>query len=417
MEDFQSHRIHLGAFFSRSSGGAWDGEKRIIEITMRPWAWPPKKPKEFMEILFVLDSMKLGGAQTYVITLMRQLEEAHYDVAIATDNGELLERIASTVAIHLLPLDGKNIFKIIRSIINLSHLLKAREVKIVHSNALIPVFICKIAILISRRRIKHVFTVHKIWERDISVFGKILLPLFYPLIDFSVDQVIVINLFSNNIFSKKIRADKINLIYNGIELGYAREQMVSHQANSTRRNLIFVGRLAPQKRVDLLLKALSHIGKIDNIKCRIIGDGSLRSSLLKLSAQLKITDIVEFLGYRSDVQRYLNDADIFLVTSEWEGISYSMLEALNTQIPFVGFDVPGVNEMVENNRNGLLVLFGDSEGLAQAVKRLIDDRELYERLRRGCREILEEKFEIHTMFKKTVDVYNKMIREDHGRRA
>ncbi|MHB8436362.1 MAG: glycosyltransferase family 4 protein [Acidimicrobiales bacterium] len=132
--------------------------------------------------------------------------------------------------------------------------------------------------------------------------------------------------------------------------------------------LLSVSRLAPQKRLDVLLRAMPRALDLSGLDIRLLiaGDGELASELEALTTQLGIGSRVQFLGWRSDVARLLAAADLFVLTSDYEGLPYALLEAMRAGTPVVCTAVDGVKDVVTPGL-GWLVPAGDPELFAEAI--------------------------------------------------
>ena len=121
-------------------------------------------------------------------------------------------------------------------------------------------------------------------------------------------------------------------------------------------DLILTGRLVEIKRIDVFLKAVKHaVNKIPNIKVAIVGSGELRDELQKLSMNLGIENNVDFVGYQDDIESWLQKSRIFVLTSDSEGLSLSMMEAMMCGLPAIVSDVGDLGNLVEDGINGFLV--------------------------------------------------------------
>lgn len=155
-------------------------------------------------------------------------------------------------------------------------------------------------------------------------------------------------------------------------------------------DVIFVGRLAPIKRVDLLLRALEILkGKIPGLKAVVVGDGPLRDELEGLTAALCLNDTVQFTGVQPDVAAILRDARVFVLTSKTEGLSLALMEAMMVGLPAVVSDVGDLGELVQHGVNGFLVADQTPEGFAAPIALLLGDGALRDRLGRNARAAME----------------------------
>lgn len=147
--------------------------------------------------------------------------------------------------------------------------------------------------------------------------------------------------------------------------------------------IVAAGRLEEQKNFPMLIQAFARLSqeKPDYI-LKIFGQGPLKDELKELAASLGVGERVTFPGYVRDVDEQMRDAALYVSSSDFEGISNSMLEALAMGIPTICTDCPagGAREMIEDGVNGLLVSVGDVEGLHQAMTRVLDNPDLAGRL-------------------------------------
>ncbi|MFN2121626.1 MAG: glycosyltransferase, partial [Anaerolineales bacterium] len=120
--------------------------------------------------------------------------------------------------------------------------------------------------------------------------------------------------------------------------------------------LLSVGRLVYQKGHEFLVRAMPGIlGRHPRVKAVICGEGTLRGALQAQIAELRLEDSVLLTGNRPDIGRFLNTADIFVLPSRWEGLPVALLEAMAVGLPVVATHVEGVEEVVQNGTQGLLV--------------------------------------------------------------
>lgn len=179
-------------------------------------------------------------------------------------------------------------------------------------------------------------------------------------------------------------------VRNGIDLGY----FIDAQREASRvggrageegqqpLTIVCAARLSFVKRLDLLLDALHLLGQSHtNWRCLILGTGPLRDELIAQARHLSLLDRVSFVGQVPDVKPYLTQADLFVLSSEKEGLPLALLEAMAAGVPAVVTDVGGTGEVVVHGKNGLLVKSGSVEELERAMAYLLVHHE--ERCRMG----------------------------------
>jgi 1,2-diacylglycerol 3-alpha-glucosyltransferase len=148
------------------------------------------------------------------------------------------------------------------------------------------------------------------------------------------------------------------------------------------KRIVTVGRLNPQKNHRLLLTAFAAFAKEhDDYVLEIYGKGELEGELKAYAKELKIDDRVVFKGFSNHVKEEINRAAMFVLSSDYEGISNSMTEAMALGVPTISTDCPigGSKMFIRDHQNGLLTPVGDADALVTAMSEIADDPEL------GCR--------------------------------
>lgn len=185
---------------------------------------------------------------------------------------------------------------------------------------------------------------------------------------------------AQNYFSKRI-SEKSCIIPNPL----MNSQIPILNFEEDRRNvIIMVCRVKPQKNVKMMVDAINLIKEeLGDYTVEIYGDGNLyRDNLIKRTKELGIDNIVKFMGSSNNIYDIMKKSKIYVSTSDYEGISNTMLEALAIGLPSIVTDCPigGAKMFINNNENGILIPVGDSKRLADELIRLIKDEELQRRL-------------------------------------
>ncbi len=178
-------------------------------------------------------------------------------------------------------------------------------------------------------------------------------------------------------------------------------------SSSSPVELITVTRFAKQKNVKCMVKALSLLN--GDVSMRILGYGPLEKDIKKEVSRLNLENVVTFRGEITDVTKDLNDSDVFVLSSDWEGLPIALIEAARAGLPMVATRVGGVPEIVSHDENGLLVERGDYQGLANAIQKLIDNPVIRKKQSLASRGAFEKKFNAEVMSSKTMNVYKKTL--------
>ncbi|RCJ24477.1 group 1 glycosyl transferase [Nostoc sp. ATCC 43529] len=182
---------------------------------------------------------------------------------------------------------------------------------------------------------------------------------------------------------------------------------------STKRSLIAMGRFVPEKGFDLLLQAFAKLK--DNYPewtLTILGDGKLRPELESLRNELGLSDRVYFPGMVNDTYTFLQQADIFIMSSRFEGFPNAICEAMACGLPVISTDCPsGPREIIRDGIDGILVPNEDVSALAAAIERLISNEQERNSLAAHAPEITE-RFSVKKIMEMWEDVLVQVIEKE-----
>ncbi len=166
------------------------------------------------------------------------------------------------------------------------------------------------------------------------------------------------------------------------------------------------GRLSREKNQQMLIQASEILlANNNNIKILIAGTGEQRGKLQHMIGKRGLSQNVIFTGFIQDMREFYSGIDIFVLSSNTEGIPMVILEAMASGVVVVATKVGGVPEIVIDNETGLLVEAGDVVGLADVIKKLIDNRNLWHRLTINALEFIKEHFSIEEMMQHYYNLY------------
>jgi len=171
-----------------------------------------------------------------------------------------------------------------------------------------------------------------------------------------------------------------------------------------------VAAMADHKGQRYLLEAVPRVLEAEpDVRFFIVGDGELRGQLEAQVRDLGIGDAVTFTGFRNDVPQWLDLFDVFVMSSHLEGLCTSALDALAMRKPTVACAAGGLPEIIRHEETGLLVPVKQPGPLADAIVRLIRDKELGARLAARGRERVEQEFSADCMVEGTLRVYREVM--------
>ena len=183
-------------------------------------------------------------------------------------------------------------------------------------------------------------------------------------------------------------AKRVRTIYNGVDLARVRARaaqgLPSTAPAKLRPWIVTAGRLSPEKGFDVLLQAFAHVRRTRDVDLVIVGEGPERERLERLAMELGVAGNVILAGFAQNPFPWLVQADVFAMTSRLEGFGNSLVEAMALGVPVVSTACPwGPREILAADNSGILVQVDDHIGLADALTRVLTNRELSAQLSRG----------------------------------
>jgi glycosyltransferase involved in cell wall biosynthesis len=217
--------------------------------------------------------------------------------------------------------------------------------------------------------------------------------------------------------------ERVVRINNGVHLGEFRDPAVRRAARIMLTDLnwelntsegtpvaVFVGRLHMGKGLEFLVRAWRIVvRRWRHARLWLVGAGPDRGRLVDLVHDLELRGKVILPGPFSDAQSTLLAADVFVLPSQEEGMSISLLEAMAARLPVVASDIPGNRPLVEHEKHGLLVPYGDPEALAGAISRLFENRRWAYRLAAAARQQVEQEFSIGRVAEEHLELFSRLI--------
>jgi glycosyltransferase involved in cell wall biosynthesis len=168
------------------------------------------------------------------------------------------------------------------------------------------------------------------------------------------------------------------------------------------------GRLETVKDYPTLLHAFARVP--EPARLLIAGEGSLRNELCQLSARLGLKRRVRFLGFQPDVKQWMQAADGFVLTSQWEGLPVGLLEAGACALPSIATDVPGSREVIVRGRTGRLTAAGEPNALAREMTAMAASSPKQRRTMGNLARLhITERFSLEAMLDRWENLYRKLL--------
>lgn len=356
---------------------------------------------EEQNILFISRSTSHGGTENVILQLCEVLKPHTNKVIVCTANG-INSKILSDMGIkfYSIPdIEKKDLGTINKVISTIKRIIKRENITVIHIHHRMAAFY--VSLLGLYKKCTFIATGHN------TFYDK------KALTRFSYKHCNVIacgDMVKRNLTDYyKLPESQVTVIHNAIKPFDG--QLVSIKEIQDARNEGYtvignIGRFSEQKGMKYYIRAARKVVNKNKKVCFfIIGDGEERKKIESMVNQYFPNGEMKMLGYRTDIQNVMSQLDFIVLSSLWEGLPLTPIEAFSVGKTVVATAVDGTLEIVRNNQNGLLVQSKNVEELAEAILQLVDHPELVCKLEKKAYETYKNEFSFQTLSNQYINYY------------
>ena len=358
-----------------------------------------------MRILQILPELNVGGVETGTVDFAKYLLQNGHHPVVVSNGGPLARELEMAGVTHYdLPVHKKNLWTMLHCVKSLRDIILTENIEIVHARSRVPAWIAFWAC--RRTPAEFITTCHGHYSRHL--FSRVMGWGKLVIVPSAVIGRHMVDAF-------KVPPENIRCIPRSVD---AQRFQVSREETTGKSQgvIAIIGRITPLKGHAYFLKAMAKVVRSRPfVKIWIIGDvppkkETYKEELQLLTRRLGLGDHVEFLGTRQDVPQLLAKTDVLVMSSiEPEAFGRVILEAQAAGVPVVATSVGGVVEIIDDGKTGLLVLPKDTDAMAQAVLRVLEDKKISRQLVTSALKKIEAQFTLTHMAEKTIKVYQELL--------
>lgn len=355
-----------------------------------------------MRVLHLLPNAGEGGTQRLAAELVIAHREAGHEVAVATADGPLRETFGEPV--FDLPVLHRSPRGIVKPVVALSRVTERWQPDVVHAHTVRAAPVVSLATL-RGHRVSGIVTAHGMPEAAVAAGARVLRLSGLPVVSVGPGLATA---FAHHGLSCSVIPNGVSPAPPPADAAALRQEWAiptsSHVA-------VAVGRLVDQKNHLVAVRALAHLPDVTLV---ILGEGPLRGALEAEANRLGIADRLRLPGFRSDARAVMGAAEVMVMPSVWEGFGTAALEALAAATPLVAARGFGFSEWLSDGVDSLVVPVGDVSAVAQAIRRLLDDRRFSERIAEGAKQTAS-RYTVAATSKRYLDTYEELIATERAR--
>ena len=365
-----------------------------------------------MKILFLINGLGVGGAETQVLALAPQLIRRGHDVILISmiPDLRLLDRLAQNVT-HV-NLNISSWRQLIKGTRQLFAIIKDFKPDIIHANLFQANLLSRV-IKIRFPRLKIINTSHcnygQLGAKRYDYYRIYQLTKHWVDFHSAVSQQALNELIERKCISSK----KANVIYNGLD---SHKYLVERKALTKGQTFkwIAIGRIIPLKNYSLLIKVAKRLKREEYDFCiDIAGEGPERSNLEQMIVSKNLTQNIRFLGYQSEIPKLLAEYNGYVICSNTEGLPMALLEAMASNLVIVASKVGEIPVIFQKLDSASLFTAGDEEGLYLSIKKAMEltEKEREEQTQQN-QKFINNTFHIIEITKKWEAVYGQILNKN-----
>lgn len=324
-----------------------------------------------IKVLFLSPSMRSGGAERVISNIVKYIDKERFFpvLGLLTKEGPILRELPDSV--EIVELGAGRVRYALRKLVTLAHEIRPDIIFSILGQLNLTTML--IRPLISKR-IKFIARETNIPSKNIRQSNfPALFPILYRILYPKFDRVICqsSDMMYDLAVNFGVPLKKAVVINNPVDMSE-----INRKANDNsvllpqgRFNILAAGKFKYQKGFDLLLRSMCYL-KNDGSHLTILGQGPEKRNLIRFAQHLDIEKQVTFVGSVENPYPYMKQADVFALSSRFEGFPNVALEAMSLGKPLVAFQCPGgINEIIKDGINGWKIDVGDTEAFAKTLQK------------------------------------------------
>lgn len=372
-----------------------------------------------VKVLHLIKSLGRGGAEKLIPETVKFFDQDKFEfycIYFYHKENNIIDELES-VGINILLIPSSNL-RVFNQVGKVSDFVHEVGIDIIHAHLPWGGILAR---LVSRKtKIPLVYTEHNTWDRYNRIsYWLNRLTFTYQDVAIAVSREVELSINVHSCLTTFLQKKRLKTIHihNGIDTGVFKKDNIARAHIRADLDIptdaFVIGKIAVfriQKRLHIWIEqAVEIIKSGKNVHFILVGDGGLRDQILLLISNSGYESKFHLVGLQKQVVPYLSAMDLYLSSSEFEGLPVAMLEAMSCSLPVVATRVGGIGEVVQHGYEGLLCEVTDYHQLAYLCIEIIDNPSLLDKISKNSRYRVENYFSIQKMVSQIEEVYRGLI--------
>ncbi len=354
-------------------------------------------------ILFIVRTMGLGGTENVVLQLCEILSKKVNKIVVCSSGGVHEGKLKKMGIKHYTIPDiaSKNPVDMARCYIKIKFIIKKEQITVAHSHHRMAAFYAELTV---PRNVIKIANAHNTFhdKKKLTHFA------YHNTTLIAVGEMVKKNLTDYFVMPE----NQVKVIHNAVKTFDEKIDPIEELQFEHAKGKILIGnigRLSEQKGMEYFLEAAVITARTHpEAYFVIVGDGELREKLKEKVKILDIQDKVLFLGYRGDIQNVMSQLDFVVLSSLWEGLPLTPIEAFSVGKTVIGTDVDGTPEIIRNNVDGYLIKPKNPKQLAEKMNVLIEHPEIKNLMENQAKKRYNDEFSFDKLKQRYLDFYEEL---------
>lgn len=354
-----------------------------------------------LNILYFARTMKLGGTENVILQLCEIMRGEANKIIVCSCGGVNVKKLnAMGIKHYEIPdIEEKNMSTIVEVLRSVSGIIRKENITVMHTHHRMAAFYTRLLSL--KHKFVFINTAHNTFNDK-----KSLTRFSYR----KANLIAVGNKVKENLYEfYGLPNEQITVIHNSIIPFDGKIKPIEIIAEYRKEGYFLVGnigRISKQKGMEYFVKAMPKVLKeYPKVKFFIVGEGEERDKIEKLINEMQLSENIILLGYREDIQNVMSQFDLIVLSSLWEGLPLTPIEAFCVGKTIIATSVDGTVEIVEDGYNGMLVEPYNSDMISDKILTLIKDKDKRNELEKNALITYRHRFDFEILKKEYLSYY------------